>query len=684
MYKNKRFIVLGTLLLVSLVLFDFVLKYNEDRGRLYARQGILDISSIQFDDNSKYLLSGEWEVYDKLLLKPEEIEGNLSYMTYMTEGRQSIDSHSHSRTYRLKIFSTELKEIGILIPDISAFKLWINNSLIMDYKLENKNAVIRRMNMVLISGDQYRIVPGGYEIEVVLAVQDRISYRERPIKLMIGNSAALENTQNINLVLNTLAIGCYILVAIYSFSLFVKKRSEEYLLYLGFLALNNILANSLDSNILSVIPIFNIRTEGWIKLINMATLFIPIFIFMVCNKLFYGSLAGKKQKLFLVVSSSLAIIIALLPLELTLFRGNLSLYLVRVIVPINFLVIISAFLQGKCNTLIMAGGILFFEAFIFEVMINTGFIDVGMLSVYINTSQYAYLLFTILIVLTVANKFAKKFDEAEILSGQLDYMNKNLVAMVDEKTVELKNSYNQILNLQKQRHNLLLNISHDLRSPLFVIKGYIEAINEDMVKDKETLYKYIKRIEVKTDYLSGLIEDLFLVAKLEDNKIKFNMVEFDLASLIEQVINDSKTKAAKKDIQISFQKPIHAVLIEGDKNRLHQVIDNVIGNSLKFTHEKGNIDVRVWEEQQKACISIQDDGIGIAEEDLQHIFERYYRAMKKDAYAEESTGLGLYISREIVEKHGGRIWAESKEAEGTIVHIELPVRDNGSHQQKWD
>ena len=103
----------------------------------------------------------------------------------------------------------------------------------------------------------------GYELEIVLEVQDRISYRERPIKLMIGNSSALANTENLNLVLNTLAIGLYILVVIYSFSLFMKKRSERYLLFLGLLALNNILSNLLDSNILSVIPIFKIRTEGW-------------------------------------------------------------------------------------------------------------------------------------------------------------------------------------------------------------------------------------------------------------------------------------------------------------------------------------------------------------------------------------------------------------------------------------
>lgn len=657
-------------MLSSLVLFQVIIQYNNYSGRLYAHQGVLDISGIELGDDDKYLLSGEWEIYDCVLIGPDEIEKYAPIRTYMSSGRDSINSGSHNRTYRLRILANEIYEMGLLIPDINAFKLWIDDSLIMDYRLNNQNSKIQRMNTVLIDEEHYTITPEGYELDIVLEVQDRISYRERPIKLMIGNSSALANTQNINLVLNTLAIGCYILVAIYSFSLFFKKRSEGYLLYLGFLALNNILANSLDSNILSLIPISNLQAQVWVRLINLATLFIPIFVFMMCNKLSYGSLSGQKQKIFLAVSSSLALLIAALPLEITLSKGNLSLYMVRVLVPVNFFIIVSAFFQGRCNILILAGGILFTEAFLFEVLINTGLLDVGIVSIYLNISQYAYLIFTIIIVLTVANKFAQKFDEAEKLGGRLEYMNKHLETMVDKKTSELKDSYNQILTLQKQKHNLLLNISHDLRSPLFVIQGYMEAINEDLVKDEKVLLQYLKRVRAKTDYLSRLIEDLFLVAKLEDNQIQFNRVVFDLIPLIEQVIHDSEKKASRKNINISLQSSISESKIEGDKYRIHQVIDNIIGNSIKYTNKNGSINVNVWEEDEKAVISIQDDGIGIAEDDLPHIFDRYYKAVKKNN-DDESTGLGLFISREIIEKHGGRIWAQSKLSKGTTVFIEL-------------
>lgn len=672
---RKKIMVLLALLLSSLILFHALIEYNKYTGRLHAQHGVLDISGIELEDNNKYLLSGEWEIYDGVLIDPGEIESYSEIMTYMSSGRNSIDSGSHNRTYKLKILTHDMHEMGILIPDINAYKLWINDSLILDYRLNNKNSMVQRMNTVLIDQKQYKMTSEGYKLEIVLEVQDRISYRERPIKLMIGNSSALANTENINLVLNTLTIGLYILVVIYSFSLFIKKRSERYLLFLGLLALNNILSNLLDSNILSIIPIFEIRTEGWVKLINMATLFIPIFICMMCIKLFYGSLSGKKPTVFLVLSSSLAIIIAFLPLEVTLNQGNLSLYFVRMIVPINFFIIVTAYLQGRCSALTLAGGILFTEAFLFEVLINTGLVDVGVVSVYMNTSQYAYLIFTIIIVINVADKFAQKFNEAEKLGMDLEYMNKNLEAMVNEKTVDLKSSNQEIMMLQKQRHNLFLNISHDLRSPLFVIKGYAEAINEGMVKDEKTLSQYLKRIQAKSEYLSRLMEDLFLVARLEDNKIHFNMVVFNIISLMEGVVKDSEERASKKNISISFEPSLRELKIDGDKHRIHQVIDNIIGNSIKFTKDNGRIEISVWEEGGKAVIMIQDDGIGIAQEEVAHVFERYYKAVKKDN-DEESTGLGLFISKQIIEKHGGRIWAESKLSKGTNVMIELQSWSN--------
>ena len=667
---KKRVCIFIVLIIIAVALFPILLSFNKNTSRLHAKNGVIDISNLNWENQNKYLLSGEWELYDGLLIDPDKVSKYQGEMRYLSDGRGIINPNIHNRTYRLKITTDTIEDISILIPDISAFRLWLNDSLILDYRLDNMNTNIRRMNTVQVHEDLYNLTSDGYELYILLQIQDRISYREMPIKLLIGKDSVLLNTENINLVLNTVTIGCYILVVIYSISLFVMKKNEEYLLYLGLFALNNMLANALDSNLLSVIPIFNIRTEGWIRLINMATLFIPLFIYMICNKLFYGNLSNKKQRAFLYIFSSLAIIITILPLEIAIGRGNLSLYLVRIIVPVNFYVITNAYLKGRCNLLILLGGLIFTAAFIFEVLINTGMIPVGIISIYINTSQYAYLLFTIIIVLTVANKFAGRFDEAEKLGSELEYMNKNLESMVSQKTQELTNSYNEIVSLHSQRQNLLLNISHDLRSPLFVVKGYLEAINDGMVEDKKALKQYLQRMQVKIEYLSRLIEDLFLVFKFEANKIEFNMLEFDMISLIEQVLRDMKSKAHNKNIKVEFKPSIKKIYIHGDKHRIHQVIDNVLSNAIKYTDENGKVEINIWESEDDVIICVKDNGIGISREELPHIFERYYRTVKK-SNDDESTGLGLFISHEIIERHGGQIWVESEILRGTMVYIKL-------------
>ena len=672
MKYKKRTVILLIFIVLTIYLFQNMIEYNKEAYRLYANEGVLNLTDKSWNDYDKYLLSGEWEVYDGLLITPEEIDNKIEDRTFLTDYRKSINPDIHKRTYHLRIFTKNKEDIGLLISEIKAFKLWINNSPVLEYKFDEKNSEIRRMNTVIIDKDWYKTSIEGYELDILLQVKDRLSYRERPLKIIIGTPYALIKIENTNLVLNTLAIGFYFLVVVYSFSLFLQKRSERYLLYLGFLGINNIIANSLDSNILTVLSMFNIRAEGWERLIDLATFFIPTFIFMLCNHLFFGSISKLWQKILIIAPSIMAIVIAFLPLDLSLIKGNLSLYLVRILVPINILIIIFAFLKKKCDYLILAGGLLFGMAFIFEVAINTGFIPVGILSVYINTSQYAYLIFTVFVVLTVGNRFAKKFDEVDQLTVELEYINKNLEGIVDEKTKELQESYENIVELQEKRKNLLMNISHDLRSPLFVIKGYMEVIMGGLVKDQNAVEQYLKRMQVKIEYLSKLIEDLFLIARLEDNKIDFHMEIFDLLSLIEQVSKDLKIKAENKNIKITCNSTEEKLNVEGDRYRIQQVFENIIGNSIKYTEYNGNIIIYIWKTNyNKVIAKVQDNGVGIFEEDLPHIFERYYKGVRKHKN-DESTGLGLSIAREIVEKHGGRIWAENQPEGGTSMYVELP------------
>ncbi|WP_353095613.1 ATP-binding protein [Tissierella praeacuta] len=673
MTLKKRILILFFISIIMMTLFLSVTKYNKTAYKLFAKNGILNLKEQNLSGNNKYIIGGEWELYDGVLLNPDQIITKINDKSLLSENINDLNTKYHKRTYRVKIITKNLENLYLLIPDITAFKIWINNSLILNYRFNDDNSNIKRMNTIPIDSNLYKPIENGYELDIVLSVKDRISHRERPTKILIGSPSAIINIENANLVLNSLAIGCYFLVIIYSFSLFIKKQSEDYLLYLGLFGINNIIANSLDSNILAIIPFLNIKSEVWIKLINLATLFIPIFIFALCNNLFYSPLSRKAQKLIIVFSAILAVIIAFLPLSISLSIGNLSLFFVRILVPINVITIIIAFFRNKCNLLILFGGLLFGTAFVLEVCINTGLIPVGIISVYINTSQYAYLLFTVFIVLIVANKFAKKFNEADQLSIKLEHINKNLEKIVGKKTNELKKSYDSIIELQNTKHNLLLGISHDLRSPLFVIKGYLEIITDGLIDDPETINLYLNRMKIKTDYLTKLIEDLFLITKLEDNKVKFNFNKINLNSLLTDICNDMKVKTSNKKINFHLNLPREIIYIKADKYRIEQVFENILDNAFKYTEINGSIKVKMDViEKYKVLISVEDNGIGISQDDLPKIFNRYYKTIDRNNNS-DSTGLGLFISHEIIKKHNGSIWVNSIINKGTTIFISFPI-----------
>ncbi len=675
MELRKRQVILTCLILLCIFIFWWMSDYNETAYQLHAEQGVLDLTEQVWTPPTKYLLGGEWELYEGVLLTPEEIMQSTADKVYLTEKYDSISPRVYQRTYRLKLILDTPEQLALLIPDMKAFKLWINGDIVMNYRFDEASQRILRMNTIELDSEMYETIGQGYELDIVMQTLNRISHRERPGKIFIGTPGALYRVENVNLLLNTIAIGIYFLIVVFSFSLFKNKRSETYLLYLGLLGINNAIAHFLDSNISSVTNIY-LEAEVWKNLILLAVPLNLILIFMLCSTLFYGSKIKRWHGLFFITATVCAILFAFVPLQTIGIHGNLNLYLGRILAPLNAVIIVKAYLDSRTNSLLLAGALAFFITFVFETSVNTGLLAVGALNVYINTSFYGYLLFTIMIVLTVGNKFAKKFEEADQMTLKLEYINEHLEQLVDEKTERLKQSYAENIEIQQRKHTMLLNISHDLRTPLFIIKGYIDAIVEGIVKERKDELQYLKRTQSKLNYLSRLISDLFLVARLEDNKVEFMKTTFNLSLLILQIIKDLEIKAAAKRITVSFLPDTAEAFINADKDRLQQVLENIIDNALKYTGDNGHIQIGLSHKSNNIIqIIVQDNGIGIPETDLPHIFEQYYKRTKT-ATSDESTGLGLFIAREIIEKHDGTIHIHSQLGQGTQVTILLPESCN--------
>ncbi|QZY54104.1 ATP-binding protein [Crassaminicella profunda] len=219
----------------------------------------------------------------------------------------------------------------------------------------------------------------------------------------------------------------------------------------------------------------------------------------------------------------------------------------------------------------------------------------------------------------------------------------------------------------KDKTQLMTNISHDLRTPITVIIGYTQAIIDGEAR-KEDKDRYIKRIHERTKYLNDLINDFFLVARLKDRKFILEREDVNINGLIKNIVENIELKAQDKNIQLLLELDEKANMNKKvDRLKFYRAIENIMINAIKYSKEEGFIKI-ITEgiKDEKIKIAIKDNGMGIHQEELPYIFDRYYKGKNAN---KESIGLGLYITKEIIDKHDGKIWVESILNKGTVFYI---------------
>ncbi|MBJ6369124.1 sensor histidine kinase [Snuella sedimenti] len=226
---------------------------------------------------------------------------------------------------------------------------------------------------------------------------------------------------------------------------------------------------------------------------------------------------------------------------------------------------------------------------------------------------------------------------------------------------------------EKYRKEFLGNVSHELKTPLFTVQGYILTLLDGAMNDKNIREKYLERASKGVERLSYIIKDLDMITKLETGDLSLNMVTFDIVELVKSVFEMLEMKANKKKITLTFDtdypKPI---LIKADKERIQQVLVNLIVNSLKYGREKGTTEVSIENLiKNKVIIRVTDNGEGIEEKHLPRLFERFYRVDKSGSRKEGGSGLGLSIVKHIIEAHGEKIYVESEFGVGSEFSFTL-------------
>lgn len=252
-------------------------------------------------------------------------------------------------------------------------------------------------------------------------------------------------------------------------------------------------------------------------------------------------------------------------------------------------------------------------------------------------------------------------------SGEIEQLYKNY----EDMRLRLKESTEEKIQTEKQNRELVSNISHDLKTPITAIKGYVEGIMDGVADTPEKMDKYIRTIYNKAIDMDRLINELTIYSKIDSNRIPYNFHRLNVAEYFGDCVEEVGLDLESKNIKLNYSNLVSPdTRIIADPEQMKRVINNIIGNSVKYMDKsQGVIDIRILDEVDSIRVEIEDNGKGIASKDLGNIFERFFRTDSSRNSSKGGSGIGLSIVKKIIEDHGGYIWATSKEGEGTCLHF---------------
>jgi two-component system phosphate regulon sensor histidine kinase PhoR len=228
----------------------------------------------------------------------------------------------------------------------------------------------------------------------------------------------------------------------------------------------------------------------------------------------------------------------------------------------------------------------------------------------------------------------------------------------------------RLRRLETVRRDFISNLSHELRTPLASLKALTETLNEGALEDPPAARRFLGRMETEVDALTQMTNELLELTRIESGQVPLDLKPVAPTRLLHSASDRMKLQAERVGLTIEIQLPAHLPLVLADAPRLEQVLVNLIHNAVKFTPPGGKINLTAEQDERYIRFGVQDTGAGIPPEMLPRIFERFYKADR--ARSSGGTGLGLSIARHLVEAHGGKIWAESQEGQGSYFYFTLP------------
>ena len=257
-------------------------------------------------------------------------------------------------------------------------------------------------------------------------------------------------------------------------------------------------------------------------------------------------------------------------------------------------------------------------------------------------------------------------EDGEELSG--------LCNSIEQIRCRLKENAERELAQTEERNMLIANFSHDMRTPVTTIKGYIDGIHDGIADTPEKQKKYLDTIYSKAIVLEKLLDNITMYSELECGRMQYVLEYIDITEYLKELAYEYESEVSVCDLGFEAILSDKSMMIVGDRNKLKRVLDNLVSNAVKYNKEGGSVILTQETDGKGVLISVSDTGLGIAEKDINKVFDGFYRGDRARSNI-KGNGLGLAIAKQIVESHHGKIWIKSIEKAGTQVFIYLPLRD---------
>ena len=258
--------------------------------------------------------------------------------------------------------------------------------------------------------------------------------------------------------------------------------------------------------------------------------------------------------------------------------------------------------------------------------------------------------------------------------GMYLYLDKVIYRQMRELQVHAQREVTKLKDMEAYRREFLGEVSHELKTPIFAIQGFIHTLIDGAMDDPRVRKKFLKKAMKNSDRLSNLVEDLLVITQAESGEMEVRVRRFQVIELIQDVLDSFEYKFTKKNRNIQhslFENSHENSFVLADEERIRQVLTNLIDNAIKYGNQEGTVKISLDSDEEKIYVSVEDDGPGIEEEHLDKIFRRFYRVDKSRSREKGGTGLGLAICKHLMSAHGEKITVDSTVGKGTTFTFSL-------------